>query len=519
MKSPLLEVRNIRKQFPGVLALDGVSLTVQAGEVLAVIGENGAGKSTLMKILAGIYRPDGGQLDLDGQPLHLTGVADALRRGLVLIHQELNLADNLSAAANLFLGRERLRVGWFGWLDRGAMDREARDLLRRVGLDVSPNRPVGELTIGQQQLVEIARALSLSARIIIMDEPTSSLTQRETDRLFEVIAELKTAGVAVVYISHRLAEVKRIADRVVVLRDGRNSGELAKEEITHAAMVQLMVGRDLQQFYVKEHSPKKPSFPDAPGLEVRELRFAGGPSTPISFAIHGGEIVGMAGLVGAGRTEVAEALFGIRPILGGELLLDGRPIHIRHPGQAVAAGILLAPEDRRLHGLILQDSVRHNLSLPNLDRLNRFGLVRRGQERAMGQQLRDRLRIRTPHLSQPVGLLSGGNQQKVVLGRWLAREPRVLILDEPTRGVDVGARSEIYALMDQLAGNGTAILMISSDLEELLGMSDRVLVLHEGRLAGELTRAELSEKAVMHLATGGTDEKGRDREGAGESLP
>jgi ribose transport system ATP-binding protein len=500
---PLLDARDIRKSFPGVKALDGVSLSVGRGEVLAVIGENGAGKSTFMKILAGIYMPDDGSLQLDGQPIHFANVADSLRCGIVLIHQELNLAENLSVSANLFLGRERLRGVLLGWLDRRTMTEEAHALLAKVGLDVSPNQKVADLSPGQKQLVEIARALSLSAKLIIMDEPTSSLTQSETDRLYQVIDDLKKSGVAVVYISHRLGEVRRVADRVVVLRDGRNSGTLAKTEINHESMVQLMVGRDLKQFYSRKHSGPNPNKPVR--LEVRKVCYEGGPGDSVSFTLKGGEIVGMAGLVGAGRTEFAEALFGIRRIAQGEVLLDGRPFSIHHPRQAIDRGLLLAPEDRRLHGLILQDSVQRNLSLPDLKNLSLLRFVLPKREKAVAQQLCDQLRVKTPRLTQAVGLLSGGNQQKVVVGKWLEMRPKVLIFDEPTRGVDVGARSEIYALMDQLAANGVAILMISSDLEEILGMSDRVLVMHEGRLAGEIPRAQLSEQAVMHLATGGQD--------------
>jgi ribose transport system ATP-binding protein len=509
---PLLDIRGLTKSFPGVRALDGVGLRAAAGEVLAVVGENGAGKSTLMKILAGAYQPDGGEVLLDGRATRFSGVRDALNQGIVLIHQELNLADNLSVTANLFLGRERVRGGIFGWLDRPTMTREATSLLTRVGLNVAPSRPVGELSIGQQQLVEIARALAQSARIIIMDEPTSSLSQKETDTLFGVIADLKRAGVTVLYISHRLAEVQAVADRVTVLRDGRNAGELNREQINHAAIVRLMVGRDLKQFYARRHTATDSSPTPAAGegrvagmprLEVRGVRYIGGPAAAVSFAVRAGEIVGLAGLVGAGRTELAEALFGLRPLIAGELFLDGRPARIRSPRAAIRRGLLLAPEDRRLHGLILSDSVEHNLGLPNLDMLSFLRLVVRRRETALARRLVDRLRVKTPRLTQPVGLLSGGNQQKVAMGKWLARTPVVLILDEPTRGVDVGARGEIYALMDQLAGDGVAILMISSDLEEVLGMSDRVLVLHQGRLAGELGRGELTEEAVMHLATGG----------------
>ncbi len=498
MTSPLLEVRGACKRFPGVVALDAVSLHVSAGEVLALVGENGAGKSTLMKILAGLYQPDEGQIFLDSHPVKFAGVNDAMAAGISLIHQELNLAENLGAAANIFLGREKTSYG--GLLKNAEMAAVAREFLGRVGLapDLA-NIAVSRLAPGQKQLVEIARALSMNARVIIMDEPTSSLTQRETDRLYQVIDDLRAGGVAVIYITHRMAEIKRLADRVTVFKDGKNSGELKKEEITHAAMVRLMVGRDLKNVYPRTENRPKSS---APVLDVRNVTYRGGPAHGVSFQIFGGEIVGMAGLVGAGRTELAEALFGLRPITGGEVFIDGARVTIRHPKDAVKAGLLMAPEDRRLNGLVLEKSVGFNFSLPNMDLLSKNMLVSRSEERKTGEDLVTRLRVKTPSLSQVVGLLSGGNQQKVVLGKWLARKHRVLILDEPTRGVDVGARSEIYALMDQLAAEGVAVWMISSDLEEVLGMSDRVLALHEGRLAGELPRAELSEQAVMNLATG-----------------
>jgi ribose transport system ATP-binding protein len=500
---PLLEVRDVRKHFAGVQALDGVSLAVQHGEILALVGENGAGKSTLMKILAGIYQPDGGQFFLDGQAVHLHGVRDAMRRGIILIHQELNLAENLTVAANIFLGREETAGGPLGWLNNRRMDGDARVLLARVGLDVRPDRRVGDLPPGQRQLVEIARALGQDARLIIMDEPTSSLTQKETDRLYEVVADLKKQGIAVVFISHRLAEVLRVADRVEVLRDGRNAGGLRKEQINREAMVRLMVGRDLKGFYHRRH---KPTADALVRLEVRALTFAGGPTLPASLDVRGGEIVGMAGLVGAGRTELAEALFGLRRITGGEVRLDGASLRVRHPHDAIRAGLLLAPEDRRRHGLVLTDTVQGNFSLPNLGRLSTLGplaWVVPSRERRLTRDLSTRLSVKSSGPNQIVGQLSGGNQQKVVLGKWLARQPRVVIFDEPTRGVDVGARSEIYGLMDDLAASGVAVVMISSDLEEVLGMSDRVLVLHEGRVAGDLPRTALSQEAVMHLATGG----------------
>jgi ribose transport system ATP-binding protein len=500
----LLEVTGVCKHFPGVQALDGVSLTVHPGEVLALVGENGAGKSTLMKVVAGIHRPDAGVLRLDGHEVPFAGVSEALRRGIVLIHQELNLAENLSVAANIFLGREMVVGGPLGWLDRGRMNAAALDLLRRVGLAVAPSRIVGDLPPGQRQLVEIARALSLEARLIIMDEPTSSLTQTETDRLYQVIDDLKRHGVSVVYISHRLAEVRRVADRVVIFRDGKNAGALAKNEITHDAMVRLMVGRDLQQLYPRRHAQDPAA---KVRLDVRGLTYHGGSAQPMTFQLRAGEVVGMAGLVGAGRTELAEALFGIRRVNSGEVRIDGRAVAVRHPGRAVKAGLLLIPEDRRRHGLVLIESIRENVSLPNFDQLASLGWIWPGRERGLARATIQRLRVRASGPRQAVGLLSGGNQQKVVLGKWLARKPSVLIFDEPTRGVDVGARSEIYALMDQLADEGVAILMISSDLEEVLGMSDRVLVLHEGHLAGELSREQLSEEAVMQLATGGASSR------------
>ncbi len=495
--APRLEVRNISKRFPGVQALEQVSLRVMPGEVLAVVGENGAGKSTLMKILAGVEQPDAGAVIWEGQPVRFAAVADSLRQGISLIHQELNLAENLSVTGNLFLGREELWGGWF--LRQRKMTADARVLMRRVGLTCDPGRRVGDLSPGQRQLVEIAHALALSARLLIMDEPTSSLSQQETERLFQVVGQLRGEGVSVVYISHRLGEVQRIADRVVVLRDGRFAGELTREQASHDAMVRLMVGRELNQFFQRQPGSRGDG---PPRLEVRDLRYAGGPAA-VSFALHGGEIVGMAGLVGAGRTELAEALFGIRPITQGEVRLDGRAVRLTSPRRAIAAGLVLVPEDRRLHGLVLEDTVQRNVGLPNLDRLSVLRLVRQRREADLARQAIARLRVATPSAGQTVSLLSGGNQQKVVLAKWLERRPRVFIFDEPTRGIDVGAKSEIYALLDQLARAGAAILMISSDLEEILGMSDRLLVLHEGRLAGELPRERLSEEGIMHLATGG----------------
>ncbi|HEV3203490.1 MAG TPA: sugar ABC transporter ATP-binding protein [Gemmataceae bacterium] len=498
----LIQVCQVSKHFPGVQALDRVSLVQYPGEVLAVVGENGAGKSTLMKILAGVYQPNEGQIKLNGSPVRFESVAEALKAGISLIHQELNLADNLSVAANLFLGRELTRGGWLGLLKKSSMNQAARNQLGRLGLECSPDTRVGALTPGQRQMVEIAHALALQAQVLIMDEPTSSLTQRETERLFEVVDKLKREGVGVIYISHRLGEVARIADRVVVLRDGKNAGDLSRSEISHANLVRLMVGRELNQFFQKQHGNKFKA--GKPRLQVRDLLYRGGPSTRVSMEVHSGEILGVAGLVGAGRTELAEALFGLRRVIGGQVFIDGSPVDLRSPRQGIAAGMLLVPEDRRHHGLVLEDTVQHNIGLPNLDTLGFLRLVIRNREIALANETCNRLMIRTPSIRQTVGLLSGGNQQKVVLGKWLARKPKILIFDEPTRGIDVGAKSQIYALMDQLAEAGVAILMISSDLEEILGMSDRVAVMHQGRMAGVLARAQLSEQAIMHLATGGS---------------
>jgi ribose transport system ATP-binding protein len=500
----LLEARAISKAFPGVQALEHVGLRLHAGEVLAVVGENGAGKSTLMKILGGVYTPDAGEVLLDGRPVHLGSVHGAQEQGIALIHQELNLAENLDVAANVFLGREPRWGGPLRLLHR-RIHADAAAITRRIGLDCPTRTLVADLSIGQQQLVEIARALSLRSRILIMDEPTSSLTQRETDGLFRVIRELKRAGLSVLYISHRLQEVNEIADRVTVLRDGRNAGELERHQISHDAMVRLMVGRELKQFFRHRHRPAEaPSQP--PVLRVRDLRWTSRQEPPIGFELRPGEVVGLAGLMGAGRTELAETLFGVRPRVSGEVELDGHHVWIRRPAEAIAAGIFLVPEDRRLQGLVLRESVKDNIALPSLDRLSWLRLVRRQRERELAQDMCKRLNVRTPSLRQTVDLLSGGNQQKVVLAKWLCRTPRLLILDEPTRGIDVGAKTEIYALMDQLAGQGLAILMISSDLEEVLGMSDRVLVMDQGRLAGELPRERLTEEAIMHLATGGAGE-------------
>ncbi|MFO0427483.1 MAG: sugar ABC transporter ATP-binding protein [Planctomyces sp.] len=493
--APLLEVRNVSKEFPGVIALDSVSLTLRAGEVLAVLGENGAGKSTLMKILAGIQQPTGGSILLDGQEVRIDSVRRAAQLGIVLIHQELNLSDNLTVEANISLGRESHR---FGFLRNSRLRETASQALMRVGLNVPPETPLKNLAIGQQQLVEIARSLTVNARVLIMDEPTSSLSHHETQTLFEVVRELKSQGIAVVYISHRLSEVRELADRVVVLRDGKNAGEIAKSDITHDLMVRMMVGRDASGFYSRSSQ--------TPGdilLEVDKLRTPAHPSRAVSFRLRAGEVVGIAGLVGAGRTELLESIFGIHPSLSGTISVAGVPLSIQCPADAVRGRMALVPEDRKQQGLVLEMSVRQNASLASIRRDSRGpGFINSQIEAAETDRMIRALNIRTPDARQIVQLLSGGNQQKVVLARWLIMNPLILMLDEPTRGIDVGARQEIYQLLDQLAAQGMAILFASSDMEEVLGISDRILVMHEGRLSGELTRNEFSEEAVMKLATG-----------------
>ena len=496
-QAPLLEARAITKRFPGVVALKGVSLTLNKGEVLAVIGENGAGKSTLMKILAGIVQPDSGELLIDGIPVVIPSPRAAGDLGIALIHQELNLLDNLDVGANIFMGREPNRMGF---IDRTKIRADSEKLLKRVGLNIAPDTLLSTLSIGHQQMVEIAAALSVNARVIIMDEPTSSLSSHEAQALSNVIKELRASGAGIVYISHRLGEVTELADRVTVLRDGSNAGGLVRQEISHDSMVRLMVGRDLSQFYGrKTHSP------GAPVLEVRDLVTAAWPRQKLNFTVRAGEIVGMAGLVGAGRSEVLRVIFGIDPKRDGEVLVGDKPLESNSPIGAIEAGVALVPEDRKQQGLILEMAVRHNISLAGLRRKTRMaGLLDGALEAKECAEMIGKLNIKTPSGEQIVQFLSGGNQQKVALAKWLLLNPRVLLLDEPTRGIDVGAKEEIYRLMEELAGHGMAILFASSEMEEVLGMSDRTLVMHEGRISGLLERSELNEEAVMHLATGRT---------------
>ncbi len=494
---PLLAARRISKRFPGVRALDEVSLTVAHGEVLAIIGENGAGKSTLLKILAGVQAPDAGEILFDGAAVRFRRVEDALAKGIALIHQELNLADNLDIAANVFLGREPCR---FGLLDISRMHREATHWLSMVGLRIDPATPLATLPIGRQQLVEIAKALSTNARLLIMDEPTSSLTAHETETLFEVVKGLRQKGVSAIWISHRLGEVKELADRVEVLRDGKNAGEIPdRPGIEHDRMIRMMIGRDIDRL------ARRPSHPlGGIVLSVNGLRTPAHPAHELSFDVRAGEIVGIAGLVGAGRTELLTTLFGVTPAVAGSLSVNGRAITPRSPIDAIRAGMALVPEDRKLQGLVLDMAVRDNMSLASLWTESHAGFINFRAERQLAAEMIPALSIKTPGDGQIVKLLSGGNQQKVVLAKWLAMKPKVLLLDEPTRGIDVGAKAEIYDLVHRLAGEGLAVLFVSSEMEEILSLADRALVMHEGRIGGSLGRDELTEENVMRLAAGTT---------------
>jgi ABC-type sugar transport system ATPase subunit len=495
MPVPILEAVDISKRFPGVHALDDVSLSILPGEVHAVVGENGAGKSTLMKILAGAQAPDGGSIVVAGRPVTIADPRVAHDLGIITIYQELSLVNALSVGENIFLGDLPTRGGEWR-VDWPEVWRRTTELLERVGLRIRPQTLVRELSAAQRQMVEIARALARNVRVLILDEPTSSLTERETERLFDIIAALKAQGVGIVYITHRLGEVFRIAQRVTVLRDGKLVGTVPVAEASEDLLVRMMVGRDLARLFTHARET------DAPvRLAVRGLS-RGKALHDVDLEVRAGEIVGLAGLVGAGRTELVRCLFGADRIDRGEILLDGKPVTIRTPGDAVDLGIALVPEDRKLQALVLGMGVRENLSLPVLDRLGSPFFPSRGRERALAGEYIQSLSIRTPHMEQRVAALSGGNQQKVVIARWLATKPKVLILDEPTRGIDVGAKAEVHALIARLAEAGVAILMVSSELPEILGMSHRVLVMRGGRIVADLPRAEATEEGIMAAAMG-----------------
>ncbi|HEY0420711.1 MAG TPA: sugar ABC transporter ATP-binding protein [Acetobacteraceae bacterium] len=494
MTDKLLELAGITKLYPGVVALKDVSIQLRPGEVLGLIGENGAGKSTLMKILGGITAPSEGCIRIDGVPHAAMTVNAATAAGIAFVHQELNLFENLDVAANVFIGREPRR---WGLVDNAKLHADTAPLLRRLGADFRPDTPVAELSIAQRQLVEIAKALSINARVIIMDEPTSSLTLTETERLLRIIEDLRAHGVAIIYISHRLGEIMACADRVMCLRDGTVAGELARGEIEHAAMIRLMIGRDLKSLYIP------PAIePREGGCEIRGLVTTAFPDRAVDLSVRHGEILGVAGLVGSGRTSLARAVFGVDPVLGGTVSLDGAPMRIASPRDAIGHGIYLVPEDRKRSGLVLDMPIIRNITLANLAAHSHMKLIDTTAEARTAKAQRESLRIRAPSDETAAITLSGGNQQKVVLGKWLSMDPRVVIFDEPTRGIDVGAKGEIYQLMRNLADRGVAIVMISSDMEEVIGVSDRIAVMHEGRISGLLQRPEFSEFAVLQLAIG-----------------
>ena len=491
-----LEMRGITKTYPGVRALEDVHLEVRAGEVHALVGENGAGKSTLMKILAGAQPKDAGQILIDGRPVTIDSPQRAMDLGVSVIYQEFNLVPYLNAAENIFLGREpRARVP--GIVDFRTMYREAQAIIDRLGVRLNVRTPVHQLSIAQQQMVEIAKATSRKSRIIVMDEPSATLTEHELERLFALIRQLRDEGVAIVYVSHRLEEIFSICDRVTVLRDGHWIATHDVKDITRDDIIRLMVGRELKQMIPKEVVER-----GEPALEVMDIR-RGNVLRGVSLTVHRGEILGIAGLVGAGRTELVRAIFGADRIDGGTIRLFGTPVRVRSPQDAIRLGIGLVTEDRKAQGLVLSMVVRENITLANLCAISVMNFIQAGRERQIAQKYVDDLSVRTPSIEQTVHNLSGGNQQKVVLAKWLFTDSRVLIFDEPTRGIDVGAKTEIYQLMNALAARGVAIIMVSSELPEVLGMSDRILVMHDGRVAGELSREEATQERIMHLATGG----------------
>ncbi|TKC89350.1 sugar ABC transporter ATP-binding protein [Trinickia terrae] len=488
-------LRGISKAFGPVRVLDGVDFNVRAGEIHALMGENGAGKSTLMKILSGVYQADAGEILIDGRAVQIRDTVDAERLGIAIIHQELNLIPQLSVMENMFLGREPRR---FGVVDTGAMRREARKWLDVLGAArIDPQTEAGRLSIGQQQMVEIAKALSLDAHVLVMDEPTAALTDREIETLFKIMRELKARDVAIVYVSHRIEEIFQVCDKLSVLRDGRFAGERAIGQTHFEDVVRLMVGRE-----IGERFPKRESQPGEVRFKVEDLADDGHISG-ISFDVRAGEVLGIAGLMGAGRSEILKAIFGASRKTAGQITLDGRPLDIRDPSGAIGAGIGFVTEDRKTQGLVLGMSVRENATLVHLSRYARLGVVSDAAERKAVAGLIQQLRIRTRDAELDVKALSGGNQQKVVFAKWLAEPPKVLLLDEPTRGVDVGGKAEIYTIINQLAALGVAIVMVSSELPEVLAMSDRILVMHQGRQNGIFPAADSTQESIMTAATGG----------------
>jgi ribose transport system ATP-binding protein len=492
---PLLQMEKVSKHFPGVQALEQVDFEIYPGEIVGLLGENGAGKSTLIKILSGVHAKDDGLIRFRGEAVDFRSPQAAHEHGIVTIYQELALIPHLSVAENIFLNREPRKIPLPGAVDFKKMREQAEAIMADLGVHISGNRLVKDLTLASQQMVEIAKAVSRNAHLLLMDEPTSALSSREADALFDLMRRLKQKGVSVVFVSHRLEEVLRVVDRIVVMRDGRRVGTLPKAEANESKIIQLMVGREVGLF------PRIDVPIGEPVLEVRNLS---GPSgvRDVSFKVHKGEIVGLAGLVGAGRTELARLICGADRRSDGIILIDGNQVTINSPADAVAHGIGWVPEDRKQHGLVLAMDVTQNTTLAILRRIsNRFGYVRPGSEREIAAHYRDTLSIATSSLSKTVKFLSGGNQQKVVLAKWLSTKPKILIMDEPTRGIDIGAKTEFHALMSRLAGEGIGILMISSEMPEIMGMSDRVIVMCQGRVTGEFKRGHLSQVEIMTSAT------------------
>ena len=495
----VLRMEGISKAFPGVQALRSVNFEAASGEVVALIGENGAGKSTLMKILSGVYRKDAGRIFLHGQEVEISSPHHAQQLGIAIIYQEFNLTPNQSAAANIFVTREPRQRGlgrFLKFVDRRRMEQEAQRLLDRVGARAPATALIRDLSVAQQQMVEVAKALAVDARIIVMDEPTSALGEEEVETLFSIVGALKAQGIAVVFITHRLEEVFRISDRVVILRDGQRVGAMSIGEANPDVLIQQMVGRKLTDLFHKEAAPIGDPLLEVKGLTRR------GVVRDVSFTLRQGEILGFAGLVGAGRTETARLFFGADRKDAGEIRVNGRPVQISSPVHAVKAGIGFVPENRATQGLVLNLPVLENIILPTLDRHARVGWANQRTLRSIARDYVGKLNIRTPHLQQKTMFLSGGNQQKVVVAKWLAAQPKVLIMDEPTRGIDVGAKTEVHALMSRLAQAGMGIIMISSELPEILGMSDRILVMSEGRVMAILDRAEASQERIMAYASG-----------------
>ena len=499
---PRLEMRGISKTFPGVKALDNVQLKAWGGEVMAVMGENGAGKSTLMKILSGAYQADtGGEILIDGKPAAITDPIAAKRHGVAIIYQELALAPNLTVAENIYLGAEPTRAGQ---VDRRAMEAGCQPVLERLGAPFTAKTPVGTLSIAEQQLVEIARALHAKSRILVLDEPTTALSARETERLFALIRQLRADGIALLYISHRMAEIYELADRVSVLRDGGYVGTLDRAGLSAEALVKMMVGRDLSSFYKKEHDPH--GGRGATVLEVRGITDGGKRVHPCSFTVHQGEVLGIAGLVGSGRTELARLIYGADRRTGGEVVLQGQTLDIQQPSDALDHGIAYLTEDRKALGLFLDLSCGANINMGVIGRdAGPAGTLNLGAAKRRAAQAFAAMRVRAASPEAAVGSLSGGNQQKVLLSRWLEIGPKVLILDEPTRGVDIGVKSEIYRIIDELAQGDIGIVVISSELPEIIGTCDRVLVMREGRIAGEVggpAGAAITQENIMALGTG-----------------